>query len=306
VRRGVVGIVGASGTGTQEIACLTHQAGLGVSQAIGVGSRALSAEVDGRMTGLGLELLDKDDDTRVIVLVAKHPDDRVADRMHHTLARLSKPAVVRYLGCEARAAADGVHYADSLDQAARLALELAGQEAEEEPLPDASGLAVNRQGRLVGLFGGGSLASEAALILRQAGLTVEVPEQALVPGKLPGKGHLVVDTGDDVYTRGKPHPMVDQSTRCSLIRDLGKLPEVALVLFDLVLGDGSHPDPAPELAEALAAAGKPAVASVCGTDLDPQNTERQVRILAEAGVLVQPSGARAARLAAAALGGQGS
>jgi len=303
VRRGNIGIVGASGTGTQEVACLLHRYGLGISQAIGVGSRDLSKAVDGRMSEFACQLLDRDDDTEIIVLVAKHPDEAVADRIHQVLAGLSKPVVVRYLGTPPPPSGDPIQYADSLDHAAELAARLAGCEPEVDPLPDPVP-STAKPGRLLGLFGGGSLASEAALILTQAGLTVEVPGEPLADGSLPGSGHLVVDTGDDFYTRGKPHPMVDQSTRCEMIRTLGGLDQVSLILIDLVLGDGSHPDPAPELCQALAVASKPAVASVTGTELDPQNAKRQMDILSAAGVQVQPSGARAARLAAVLLGGQ--
>lgn len=162
----------------------------------------------------------------------------------------------------------------------------------------------------MGLFGGGSLAAEARLALAHSGVEATVPDEVLRPGApIPGDGHIVVDTGDDAYTVGRPHPMVDQAVRCGLIRAAGADPAVGVLLLDLVLGDGAHPDPAPELAEAVlearrARGGTPlaVVASVCGAAADPQQPARQRAVLEEAGVLVESSALRAARLAAAQLG----
>jgi len=320
VRRGRVGLVGASGTGMQEIACLLHASGAGLSQGIGTGSRDLSAEVDGAMSQFGLELLAADAETEVLVLVAKPPAAAVAERLHGVMAGLGKPVVVRYLGRAGTGQRDGIVYTGSLDEAACEALAQLGGKVPEEldpscvPLDEVDQLLAGEpalSGRLVGLFGGGSLTTEAKLILEGAGLEVDEPEQPLAEdGPVDGKGHLVVDTGEDFYTVGKPHPMVDQTVRCSLIRKVAADPSVGVVLLDLVLGDGAHLDPAPELAAALAAGraqrgDKPltAIASVTGTDLDPQDAGRQADLLRRAGVLVKPSAAQAAKLAAALLKG---
>jgi succinyl-CoA synthetase alpha subunit len=344
VRRGAVGLVGASGTGIQEITSRVHQLGHGVSHAIGTGSRDLHAEVDGRMTHLGVRLLAQDPDTEVIVVVAKQPDSGVADRLHRRLTEIEKPVVVRYLGQAAGPAAgqtngqangqaagqasgqtrDGVLYAVNLEEASREAVaRLADSRASsgsragwsdeiEAARRTLLGDAGRVTGRLVGLFGGGSLASEAALALRSAGLEVLIPEQPLPTHAPPGgSAHLVVDVGDDFYTVGRPHPMVDQTTRCDLIRSVGRDPGVGLLLLDLVLGDGAHPDPAPEIRDALETAQKSrgaapllVVASVTGTDHDPQGRARQQQILASGGIAVQPSATHAAQLAAALMRGE--
>lgn len=327
VRRGAIGLVGASGTGIQEISCLVHAMGGGVSHAIGTGSRDLAARVGGIMTARGIRQLADDPDTAVIVLVAKHPDQDVAARTEQVAAGCGKPVVIRYLGEPPAAGTGSVHYAASLDEAARRAVDAAAGNAAPWQMPPAtvtqakageaghpdpfSGVADDARslagtGRLVGLFGGGSLAAEAAQVLRQAGHEVDTPDHPLrtEPG-VEGEGHLVIDTGDDFYTVGKPHPMVDQAVRCGLIRKAGRDPAVGILLLDVVLGDGAHPDPAPELAAAVDAAraergDKPLVviASVCGTDRDPQDLERQKRLLSAAGIHVQPSSGRAARVAA--------
>jgi len=310
VERGPVGIVGASGTGIQELCSLLDRSGVGVSHAIGTGSRDLSAGVGGLMTEAGLGLLAKDPATRALLLVAKHPDAGVAERLHGLLSRLGKPVAVRYLGEGRRGEVDGVLYAGSLDEAAEAAVSrVASTPAVRAGLASSASDAVARRGegehRLVGLFGGGSLAAEARCVLEGRGIAVRVPEEKLAAnGPLP-PGNLVVDTGDDAYTVGRPHPMVDQTVRCELIRAAGSDRSVGVLLLDLVLGDGAHPDPAPEIVEAVAAAraargSRPlsVVASVCGTRRDPQGTARQEETLRRAGVEVEPSAARATATAA--------
>jgi FdrA protein len=315
VPRGPVGIVGASGTGTQEVCCLLSRLGVGVSHAIGTGGRDLSSAVNGVMSEFALRLLAADADTRVVVLVAKHPAWEVAARLHHVLASLGKPAVVRYLGEPARAPADGVVYAGTVDQAAAIAAEKAGVRVERDPRmsayvrPDVWHRPFS--GRLVGLFGGGSLAAEAQCVLAACGIPTHTPPHPLVSGQpIPaGMDSLTVDTGDDAYTAGRPHPMVDQTVRCDLIRAAGADRSVALILLDLVLGDGAHPDPAPEIAAAVADARAiresvplGVVCSVCGSTDDPQDCARQVAVLERAGIHTEATAARAARLAAVLLG----
>ena len=322
VPRGPVGIVGASGTGTQEVSCILAHGGVGISHAIGTGSRDLSHDVGGLMTEMGVNLLAADVMTAVVVVVAKHPHADVAARLHTVFAALGKPVIVRYLGEAGRGVVDGVTYAGSLDEAAAVAAahvqDPAWRPAEVTPAPAGREAVIGSSpgssqpsvtGRLIGLFGGGSLAAEAAHVLACAGLTTSTPQAVLRAGcPLPGDGHLIVDTGDDVYTVGRPHPMIDQAARCELIRAVGGDPDVGLVLLDLVLGDGSHPDPAPEIAEAVRearltrATPLAVVCSVCGTTADPQGLRRQEQVLREAGIEVTATAAQAATLASRLLG----
>lgn len=347
VPRGSVGLVGASGTGIQEITCGLAAAGHGVSQAVGTGSRDLKKDVGGVMTAMGLRLLEEDPETQVCVVVAKGPDPSVAQEIHELAREMTKPVVVRYLGEAAPKKEGGVVYTESLDAAVAAAgalaeayeksdtggldgdawLKVATQALEAEQaanrvVVDEAFQAMEREGRnggaeskgrLLGLFGGGSLASEAKQVLEREGLKVEVPAEALKP-KAPllnreAPVHAIVDVGDDFYTRGRPHPMVDQEVRCALIEAAGGDAEVGVLLLDLVLGDGAHLDPAPQLAQAVRGAlaarddldnAPPLrfIASVSGTEADPQNTKRQMEILQAAGVSVQTTAARAAVLAA--------
>ncbi|MDP7114212.1 MAG: acyl-CoA synthetase FdrA [Myxococcota bacterium] len=314
VTRGPVGLVGPSGTGIQELCCGLDAEGIGISQALGTGGRDMSAAVGGPMTAMGIDLLVSDPETAILGLVAKAPADEVADRIHAQLAAAGKPAVVRYLGAPPRGDADGISYAGSLDEAVALlaSLACAGSGATVPPgateIPDEfTGVG----GRLIGLFGGGSLAAEARELLRRRGVRERGTEEPWLPGSpLPDGGHLLLDTGDDVYTRGRPHPMVDQTARLELLTEAIRHPGVGVVLLDLVLGDGAHPDPAPEIAATVTAAkeargdGHPLViCSVSGTTGDPQEVDVQAEILRVGGVVVRRTATAAARFAALMLTG---
>ena len=157
-----------------------------------------------------------------------------------------------------------------------------------------------------GLFAGGTLCSEAQIMFRQAGLPVmsNVPVPGASAMAAARDGHVMIDLGDDQFTRGRPHPMFEPGVRDAPLSEALADPRTGLVLLDVVLGYGGHPDPAGHLAAFLAGRDRrPAiVASVTGTDADPQPRDAQVQKLAEAGVIVADSNAAAAEAAIGALG----
>lgn len=322
VARGPIGIVGASGTGIQEVSVIIDRLGSGISHAIGTGSRDLSDEVGGITTLMALDALDEDPDTSVIVVVSKPPGARAGRAVLERARACRKPVVVNFLGAPPQALQQaGVVGAATPEEAAVRAVALArgeptGAAPPAFPREDMVALAAqeasrkDRRQRFVrGLFSGGTLAQEALWVLeRRLGAVWSNaplrPEFRLPTGRQ-SRGHCVVDLGDDEFTRGRPHPMVDPSYRAERLLAEAADPEVAVILCDVVLGFGAHPDPAGELARAVTQARRRSaghltvVASVCGTSGDPQNLARQEQALREAGVLVFPSNAAAAEAAAA-------
>jgi FdrA protein len=289
VEPGPVGVVGAAGTGIQQITSLLDDAGVGVRNALGTGSHDLSIEVGGISTLQGLAALDGDPSTEVLVVVSKPPAPEVADAVRSAAAACSTPTVLAFLG-EA-----GV----TLEGAVRRTLEVLGR---EPPVyaswPAAEG--AHRPGVLRGLFSGGSLSSEAVRLARATLGEVGEDENAV--------GHAIVDYGEDEYTRGRAHPMIDQRLRLQRLESAGRDPHVGVILLDVVLGHGAHPDPASELAPAIAratGAGAAVVVSLCGTRGDPQDRDRQARLLNEAGASVWVSNAAAAGYAIALVEGGG-
>lgn len=293
VRRGDVGIVAASGTGLQAVASTVHGLGGGISQAFGTGSHDLSAEV-GAITSLqALSHLAQDAATRVIVLLSKPPHPEVAGRVLTAARSSGKPVVVYFLGHPPPARHLGdLHFASSLAEAASLALEAWPKEergSEAPPPPDGRGRFVR------GLFSGGTLATEALqalqVLLHPLYSNVPLRESQRLADPLHSQAHTLLDLGDDQFTVGRLHPMIDNDLRLRRLRQEADDSEAGVLLLDLVLGMGAHPDPASELAPALAniRRRRPDLAVgvlIVGTDEDPQDLHRQRRLLSEAGAEV--------------------
>jgi FdrA protein len=296
VRRGPIGLIGASGTGLQAVMSRIHDLGSGISHAIGTGGRDLSREVGGTTALQALDLLRRDPETRVLVLISKPPAPEVAVRLLDLARAAGKPVVVQLLGAPlpARRLAN-LCFAASLTEAAELAVRLADNPPREEPLgaPIPAGRPYLR-----GLFSGGTLAFEALLGLSAvlapvySNISSNIPlnESQRLPDPLRSQGHTVLDLGADEFTVGRLHPMIDPDLRLRRLRQEAADPEVGLILLDVVLGEGAHADPAGELVpavEAIRAAGGPEIAAVViGTDLDPQGLKLQVETLERAGVRV--------------------
>jgi FdrA protein len=277
VRRGPVGIVGASGTGIQQVSCLLDAAGVGVSHAIGVGGRDLSETVGGLMTEHALRLLADDPSTEVICVLSKPPHPEVARRIVDAVAKTGKPAVVGFLGQPD----DSLEVVFSLEEAAARAAELSGGHVRmhDVDLPSASS-----PGQIRGLFCGGSLCFEAEAVT----------------------GSEFIDFGADEYTQGRAHPMIDPTLRNHAFVEAAADDSVGAVVLDVVLGFGAHPDPAGDLAplieRALGRRELTVAVALCGAAGDPQGTEDQRTRLERAGAIVSRNAAHAARVALAAVG----
>ncbi len=273
VRRGPIGLVAASGTGLQEVTCSIHKMGGGVSQAIGTGGRDLKdPRVGGSTMLMGIAALSRDSATRVIGVVSKPPAPEVARKVIEALRICGRPAVVHFIGLPAKEPEGNLHYAGNLEEAAGMAVALSRnrtyepfvfslpeQEIDRLVRREAAGMSP-RQRYLRGLFTGGTLADEA-LILFEGELdrvySLAQHDPALVPADPHvSTGHTLVDLGEDVFTVGRPHPMIDPSGREERIRKEGEDPEVALILLDMVLGYGSHPDPSGAIVDAVREAKK--------------------------------------------------
>ncbi|HET6213558.1 MAG TPA: hypothetical protein VFE14_11910, partial [Micromonosporaceae bacterium] len=290
VRPGPVGLVAASGTGAQQVMCLLDAAGVGVSHCLGVGGRDLSSAVAGRSTLAALDALDADEATKLIVVVSKPPAPEVADRVRAHAARLATPVVYAMLGLgqpDLTAAASSV--------IRRLGRPVPASWPAWHPAsgPD------SRRGALRGLFAGGTLCDEA-MVIASAALGPIGSNIPLRPEWTLGNGHTMVDYGDDALTRGRPHPMIDNTVRLDRLAVEAADPSCGVILLDVVLGHAADPDPAAGLAPAIDAArtrGVSIVVSLIGTGGDPQGLHRQAEALCAAGASVFSSNADAARFA---------
>jgi FdrA protein len=299
VPHGEIGIIGASGTGIQELACLIANGGGGISHALGTGGRDLSAEVGGISTLAALELLEHDRATSRLVVVSKPASPETAALLYARAKACRKPVTLCLIGDTAGGpSASAASHCATLQEAAEIALgRRLADYAGPEPKPRGRGRVIR------GLFCGGTLCAEAQLVLLRAGEAVasNIPIPGARRSPLPGAEiSTLLDLGDDALTRGRPHPMLDPAQRTTPLKQACAETSVGVVLLDVILGWGSHPDPAGELVRALPhrAGDRPViVASLTGTEADPQVRSLQVAKLLAAGVLVAPSNAQAAALA---------
>ncbi|MDR1935785.1 MAG: acyl-CoA synthetase FdrA, partial [Candidatus Accumulibacter sp.] len=315
IPRGRIGIVGASGTGIQEISTQIARRGAGVSQAIGTGGRDISGEIGASTLKTALAVLAEDPGTDCLVVVAKPPALSVREEIMSVLRAIEKPCVAVFIGERPAAHEEGLYLADTLEEAAELAVALANGEdpsgrAYRPELPSSPPDMAGRT--LRGLYAGGTLAGEAAALLTRAlNLTGDGAGHHEAGFMFRHGGHEIVDLGDDAYTQGKPHPMIDPQTRVQHILDAARDARTGLILLDFVEGYGAHADMAAALVPSIREAGQIAaregrslqfMACVCGTEDDPQPRSEQVRILEDAGVYVAPSNAALVAAALMALG----
>lgn len=327
VRPGNIGIAAASGTGTQEVSCLIDRFGGGVSQVIGTGGRDLKAEVGGIMMLDALQALENDPATEVIVIISKPPAPGVTEKILGLVKRGGKPKVIYFLGgdrqvVEQAGAVAGCNLADTARKAVAL--------ANKEPLPmdwtrvaadpslvrqEQAGLAAGQK-YVRALYTGGTLCDEAMLAMQEdlgpIYSNIALDSRFMLPDSAKSMKHTAIDLGDDKFTVGRPHPMIDPTIRLDRLLQEAKDTETAAILLDVVLGYGSHVDPAgilaPVVKEAKALAKAQGrylsvVASMCGTSRDHQDYAEQQAKLVQAGVILADANIQAARLAAAIVRG---
>jgi FdrA protein len=322
VRRGRIGLVAASGTGLQEVSCRIHHLGAGVSQALGTGGRDLHSEIGGLSMCQGIKWLAADPETDLIVPISKPPASAVAARVLTLAAQCGKPVVVHFLGADPESiTAYGLLAAPSLCDAADSAVALlrgepqpAESEAASERVRQALQIAVRmqpQQSAVRGVFAGGTFCYEAQLALAAHGLpcasNAPIRGAERLSGGARSVGHTLLDMGDDEFTQGRPHPMIDPTLRNIRLLQEAADASTAVLLFDIVLGYGASLSPLDSLLPVLQQARDEAmaqgrtllaIAHVCGTELDPQPYQAQIDALRAAGVLVADSNIEAASLAA--------
>ncbi|MEK6672907.1 MAG: acyl-CoA synthetase FdrA [Nitrospirota bacterium] len=324
VKKGPVGIVAAAGTGLQEVSTLLSNAGVGVSHGFGTGGRDLSDKIGGITAKQCLRILEEDPETEVIVLISKPPGPNTAQELSKYLVRMRKPVVLNFIGLSSTIeGGDKVFITKTLEGAALRAVSLIRNEAFQEKvfteemskvlqLAESEYKKFSGKQRYVrGLYSGGTVCSESTLILADFVPTVtsNMPPRAELEMKdtKVSVAHALVDLGDEEFTVGRAHPMIDPFVRKQRFLQEARDPETAVILLDVVLGYGSHPDMARVLADTIIEAKSlkekeggylSVVASVIGTEEDPQKRSEQEKKLLDCGVVIMPSNAQAARMAA--------
>ena len=313
VHAGPIGVVAASGSGLQEITCLIDRMGSGITHAIGTGGRDLSPQVGGLTMLKAIDMLLADKATRVLVILSKPPDPTVAKKIVDRISEVEIPVVLCFLGSsEIHSQISGITFVSTLEEAAIAAINAAGVKAS---VPEAPKVEVEtgpaQAGVIRGLFSGGTLAYEAMVVLNEMVGPVwsnkPLDEKFMLKGSKLPEANVCLDLGSEEYTAGQPHPMINSDTRSQILIEQAGDPHASIFLLDFILGYGSHPDPTGAMLPAIEQARQIAnqngrklvfVASVTGTSQDPQSFEKQTKLLTENRVIVAPSNAAAARVAA--------
>lgn len=326
IRAGQISLVAASGTGLQEVTVLIDQLGEGIRQAIGVGGRDLSTEVGGLMMSAALDAVINDDETKIIVVISKPPAHEVEKKILDQLMQQSKPVVVCFLDSDKNEQQQHLHFVITLSDAAMKAVSLLGREVsnlnqitteDQELIMHAKRMLPQSSKYLKGLYCGGTLTAEALSLLRNSlpGITSNVAKRKHEKMKNPrmSDGHNLVDLGDDIFTNGRPHPMIEPTIRLERILEEAKNPETGVILLDFELGYGSHEDPVGITIDTIVEAKEIAremgkelvfVAYVMGTPSDKQDKSAAENMLRERGVIVARTNAHAAAMVSQIIGGE--
>ncbi|MBN2256266.1 MAG: acyl-CoA synthetase FdrA [Anaerolineaceae bacterium] len=318
VPAGPIGVVAAAGTGLQQVTSRIAQLGSGITHGIGTGGRDLSEKVGAVTFKMAVEVLSRDLETKVIVMVSKPPAPKIAEEMIKVALHAGKPVVVNFVSYRpSTTQRDNLWFATGMDDAARLAVELAKN---PPTLVDDQELKLERfakgQRYLRGLFSGGTLAYEAQHILAdylpRVYANAPINKENKMANSMASTEHSIIDLGEDEFTVGRLHPMMDNELRIRRLYEEAKDPDVAVIMMDVVIGYGSHPDPASELAPAIKTVIDEAekakrhlevITVVTGTDDDPQTLKNQIKQLKDAGAWVSTSNEEVCRYAGRILRG---
>lgn len=309
LRSGNIGIVAASGTGLQEVATLISNLGGGISQAFGTGGRDIKEQVGGRMMLACLDILDQDPATEKVVIVSKPPSAAVVDKVAERLKSFSKPVVTCFLGADRTQLQQRLPQLQIADNLADAALLAVGKES--FPMPTIPTMKLQPEQKYIrGLYCGGTLAYESILLLKQqfssVNSNIALTQQEILADSNQSVGHTIIDLGDDEFTRGKPHPMIEPQLRSERLLQEALDPETAVLLLDVELGYGSHSEAGQLLAEDIKQARCELqkndrnvffLVHICASYEDYQGYAATRQILEDAGAIVLETNAQAANLA---------
>lgn len=279
----------------------------------GSSGRDLNASIGGITMLDMIDAMEEDDSVKVVIIVSKPPAKEVRDTISERLASFSKPVVTLFVGEKPEYHEENFYHTYTLDEAARLAVSLVrGQKVPEATVDvDKSQFFKAEENKTIkAYYSGGTLANEAAMLIKDA-LDVKEPPVDIDGYMLQLDGNVVVDLGDDAYTKGKPHPMIDPEKRIECMESAVDDESTGAILLDIMLGYGSHEDMAGALLPSILRLRKKAedagrkvffVATVCGTRKDYQGYDEAVKKLQDAGVIVCENNKLACRTAIQAIG----
>ena len=318
VKKGNVGIVGASGSGSQEVACVIEKCGYGVTEIIGTGGRDLAKEIGGITMMDGIRRLENDPETKVIVLVSKLADTQVMEEILAFADNMTKPVVAVFLGGNKKMyEGHRVIGVMNLEEAGLKAVELLTGKKEHLGYSDAELEAIaNReieklhmnQKYFRGLFCGGTFTEESLIYFNQHNTENQLYTNlnnryaTQLEDAETSKGHTILDLGAENFTEKAPHPVFEPSLRVDRLKKELEDPDVAVVMIDFITGPAVAEDPFSDLAAVAREANSSDrhitfIGAVCGSEEDPQNVTEMSKLLRDSGFIVTGSNYQSTKLA---------
>lgn len=310
VNKGSIGIVAASGTGLQEVATIISNNSGGISYAFGTGGRDIKESVGGRMMLYCLDLLIKDEETETIVIVSKPPSKNVIEKIINKVKNIKKPVVACFLGEDISVLqSTNIVLCETLEETAIKVLELNGIKYSDSFDMDKILKMISsdkKNGYIRGVYCGGTLAYEALLMLEKQNIEIysnlsKCEERRL---KVNDKSlyNTILDMGEDEYTVGKPHPMINSSSRNEQLLKEAEDESVGIIIADIELGYGANDFAADELGETIKQiktmrSDLVFIVVICGSKQDYQDYNLKKNLLIMSGAIVVNSNAQGVRLA---------
>lgn len=320
MREGEVGIIAASGSGAQEVACIIEKCGYGISAIIGTGGRDLYPEIGGVTMLQGMGILEKDEKTKVIVLVSKLADSNVMEKVLTEADKVKKPVIAIFLGSEESLFLNHkVIPAYSLEAAALQACKILNpngniniqytQEEIDRIVAKEIKQYTRNQKYFRGLYCGGTFTEEGLIYFSRnlPGTTLYSNLDTKYANKLPDHqtsvGHCILDMGAEDFTKDAPHPVFDPGIRIKRLKEELADKELAVILLDFITGPGVAQDPITPIVKIIGNHSGDRhityIANICGSYEDPQNIVEKKKLLEDAGVIVTGSSYESARLSGA-------
>ena len=319
VNRGDIGLAGASGSGIQTVMVLVHRNGFGISHAIGTGGRDMSDEVGGITMIQSIKALENDEGTKVIALISKPPAHSALLKVIDVIKKCKKPVVVQFLNGDNKILEEnGIMYSETFDETAKKVMELScGHGVEMKKIFDENidtdaeiSKFSPRQKYFRAILCGGSLADETQILWRKSAgeiySNVALDKKFMLPDPFSSIKNTVIDIGDETFTKGRAHVAIDPTARVNRFVKEARDPETAVIYLDFLLGYALHPDPASVMSKVICEEKERAkkegrnltvIATICGSDLDPQDFDKQAEILRKSGVIIADTNVKAVNLA---------
>ena len=318
VRKGSIGIIGASGTGIQESSTMIDLFGEGISHGIGVGGRDLRNDIGGMMTMKAMEIFENDPNTKAVLLVSKPVDNYIRNKIINKINNFSKKNYVLCLIGDNENSVDTakIKFSKSIQMSVLKILKLLDDNVYKKTkdvvrnqindsikLSESLSKDLNEGQKFIrGFFAGGTLCYESKIILEQMigkiYSNLSSDDEYSIKGNVSSKENTLIDFGEEEFTSARPHPIIDPLLRRNRILEDANDPNVGVIIIDIICGINAakntmafHAETIKKAIEIAREQGRKlsVFTYICGTENDVSKNE--LKLLADSGAKLFTSNA---------------